>query len=333
MQYINPLNFLGTAILGAALLWAVKLAYGRRRATSDDLVKRLMLLAGWMLLLTGTVGVVVGLVRALCTGTVAGGRCGRGRVFQVHDGGTKSPVMGLGGCGGERHSAGASRAGVRRRTRRADRRAGFSFGGHARIGRAAAARPGPDAEPAAGRRAVGGASGPGDRPLGAGAADVDPAQRDVRPDDARGVRADLLSGGRGPGRHDCGQFCDAQDRARVREDVLRIRTRAAGGHPVDDRDRRPVGLRDPARLPRTADHAAVGLFVFHPLVAVRVARLEPVLAAQRRCAGHASPVVRRATGAGTGPGRAFAGRAVSAAQCGTPLGTGRSGHRSRDGLV
>ena len=30
MQYINPLNFLGTAILGAALLWAVKLAYGRR---------------------------------------------------------------------------------------------------------------------------------------------------------------------------------------------------------------------------------------------------------------------------------------------------------------
>jgi type II secretory pathway component PulF len=61
MQYINPLNFLGTAILGAALLWAVKLAYGRRRAISDDLVKRLMLLAGWMLLLVGTVGVVVGL--------------------------------------------------------------------------------------------------------------------------------------------------------------------------------------------------------------------------------------------------------------------------------
>jgi len=61
MQYINPLNFLGTAILGAALLWAVKLAYGGRRAISDDLLKRLMLLAGWMLLLTGTVGVVVGL--------------------------------------------------------------------------------------------------------------------------------------------------------------------------------------------------------------------------------------------------------------------------------
>ncbi len=61
MEYINPLNFLGTAILGAALLWAVKLAYGRRRAASDDVVKRLMLLAGWMLLLLGTVGVVVGL--------------------------------------------------------------------------------------------------------------------------------------------------------------------------------------------------------------------------------------------------------------------------------
>ncbi len=61
MEHFNPLNFLGTAILGAALLWAVKLAYVGRRAISDDLVKRLMLLAGWLLLLTGTVGVVVGL--------------------------------------------------------------------------------------------------------------------------------------------------------------------------------------------------------------------------------------------------------------------------------
>jgi type II secretory pathway component PulF len=60
MQYFNPINFVGAAILGAALLWAVKLAYGGRRTSSHDIVKRLMLLAGWILLLTGTLGVVVG---------------------------------------------------------------------------------------------------------------------------------------------------------------------------------------------------------------------------------------------------------------------------------
>jgi type II secretory pathway component PulF len=54
----NPVNYLGIAILGAALLWAVRLVYGRRRGSSDDLVKRWLLLAGWILLLGGLLGVI-----------------------------------------------------------------------------------------------------------------------------------------------------------------------------------------------------------------------------------------------------------------------------------
>jgi len=59
-EVMNPLNYVAAAVLGAALLWAVKLVYGGRGASSDDLVKRLMLLAGWILLLAGTLGVAVG---------------------------------------------------------------------------------------------------------------------------------------------------------------------------------------------------------------------------------------------------------------------------------
>ena len=60
-EHINPVNYVGFAILGAALLWAVRLVYGTRRGTSDDLIRRLMLLAGWILLLAGTIGTIVGL--------------------------------------------------------------------------------------------------------------------------------------------------------------------------------------------------------------------------------------------------------------------------------
>jgi len=60
MSAMNPLNYFAAAVLGAALLWAVKLVYGGRGAASDDLLKRLMLLAGWILLLAGTLGVAVG---------------------------------------------------------------------------------------------------------------------------------------------------------------------------------------------------------------------------------------------------------------------------------
>ncbi len=60
-ENINPVNFVAFAILGAALLWAVRLVYGTRRGTSDDLIRRLLLLAGWVLLLAGTIGTILGL--------------------------------------------------------------------------------------------------------------------------------------------------------------------------------------------------------------------------------------------------------------------------------
>jgi type II secretory pathway component PulF len=56
MNEIHPGNYLGLIVLGAALLWAVRLVYGRRRGSTDDLVKRCLLLAGWIFLLAGLVG-------------------------------------------------------------------------------------------------------------------------------------------------------------------------------------------------------------------------------------------------------------------------------------
>lgn len=56
MYYINPSNYLGLVILGVALLWAVRLIYGRRRGASNDLVKRSLLLAGWIFILIGLLG-------------------------------------------------------------------------------------------------------------------------------------------------------------------------------------------------------------------------------------------------------------------------------------
>ena len=41
--------------MGAALLWAVKLVYGNRSGCSDDILKRVLLLAGWILLVLGVV--------------------------------------------------------------------------------------------------------------------------------------------------------------------------------------------------------------------------------------------------------------------------------------
>ena len=58
MQDINPSNYLGIVILGVALLWAIRLVYGRRRGASNDLVKRSLLLAGWILIQSGLLGAV-----------------------------------------------------------------------------------------------------------------------------------------------------------------------------------------------------------------------------------------------------------------------------------
>ena len=58
MDYVNSLNSAGFIILGVATLWSVRLIYGARRGPSDDLLKRLFLLAGWILILGGSLGFV-----------------------------------------------------------------------------------------------------------------------------------------------------------------------------------------------------------------------------------------------------------------------------------
>jgi type II secretory pathway component PulF len=59
MSQPNPLNYLGIAVLGAALLWAVRLIYANRASGSPDTLKIILLLAGWISLLLGTLGVVL----------------------------------------------------------------------------------------------------------------------------------------------------------------------------------------------------------------------------------------------------------------------------------
>ncbi len=56
MDDITPLNSAGFIILGVAMLWSVRLIYGARRGPSDDLLKRSFLLAGWILIAGGTLG-------------------------------------------------------------------------------------------------------------------------------------------------------------------------------------------------------------------------------------------------------------------------------------
>ncbi len=62
MQDSNPANYIAIVILGVALLWAVRLVYGRRRGPTNDLVKRVLLLAAWILILAG---LLVGIVFSL----------------------------------------------------------------------------------------------------------------------------------------------------------------------------------------------------------------------------------------------------------------------------
>ncbi len=40
-------NLAGLLLLGGALLWAVRLVYGNRPRSSDDVVKRALTVAGW----------------------------------------------------------------------------------------------------------------------------------------------------------------------------------------------------------------------------------------------------------------------------------------------
>ncbi len=72
MEHVNPVNYFGFAVLGAALLWAVRLVYGPRRGPTDDLMRRILFLGGWILLLSGTLGAIVALTGPLSIFAIAG---------------------------------------------------------------------------------------------------------------------------------------------------------------------------------------------------------------------------------------------------------------------
>ena len=61
METLGPINLGGLILLGAALMWTVRLVYGRRRATADDAVKQLLLIGAWLLVALGAAGVIVGM--------------------------------------------------------------------------------------------------------------------------------------------------------------------------------------------------------------------------------------------------------------------------------
>ncbi len=56
---VNAPSLFGLILLGGALLWTVSLIYWRRGVPTDDVLKRIMTTAGWLLILTGLVGVFV----------------------------------------------------------------------------------------------------------------------------------------------------------------------------------------------------------------------------------------------------------------------------------
>ncbi len=59
------LNCIGLFVLGAALLWAVNLIYARRRPRNDDVLRQVLLVLGWVFLLTGFLGALVSAPGAL----------------------------------------------------------------------------------------------------------------------------------------------------------------------------------------------------------------------------------------------------------------------------
>jgi type II secretory pathway component PulF len=65
MDTYNGLSYLGPLIVGLAMLWAVKLAYGSRPAGTRDPVRRLLLMAGWILTVGSTILLVTGVTLVL----------------------------------------------------------------------------------------------------------------------------------------------------------------------------------------------------------------------------------------------------------------------------
>ncbi|HJN08773.1 MAG: type II secretion system F family protein [Pirellulaceae bacterium] len=55
---LGPLSILGSVILGIALLWSVRLAYGNRRETSDDVLRLVLTIGGWTLIHIAVISIV-----------------------------------------------------------------------------------------------------------------------------------------------------------------------------------------------------------------------------------------------------------------------------------
>jgi type II secretory pathway component PulF len=60
-ESLGALNLIGLILLGAALLWTVYLVYGRRGLTSDDALKRILIIAAWTMIFMGALGLITGL--------------------------------------------------------------------------------------------------------------------------------------------------------------------------------------------------------------------------------------------------------------------------------
>jgi hypothetical protein len=58
---LGPINLVVLALPGAALLWTARLVYGRRGTSSDDVLKRVLSTASWLMLLLAFFGVVGGM--------------------------------------------------------------------------------------------------------------------------------------------------------------------------------------------------------------------------------------------------------------------------------
>ncbi len=57
-QAFGPLSIFGSVILGIALLWSVRLAYGNRREPSDDTLRLVLTIGGWTLIHLAVVSIV-----------------------------------------------------------------------------------------------------------------------------------------------------------------------------------------------------------------------------------------------------------------------------------
>ena len=56
---VGPIGMVGTAVLGAALLWSVRLVYGTRYSTADDVVRLVLTIGGWTLVHIGLLSIAV----------------------------------------------------------------------------------------------------------------------------------------------------------------------------------------------------------------------------------------------------------------------------------